>query len=779
MIGTSGRLLSGLLLVGVTVIAGCDDTGDGTGGAGGASSSGGDTSSSSTAASTSPTGSTASSSSTSASTGSTASSSSTGPGPCDGVVCGANASCDGTGACVCDAGFQDHDGDSTCAPACDAATCSGNGSCDDTTGAATCTCDAGYTGASCGGCDAGFYEYPAASGTCIDDPCDPDVCNGHGSCSGSSGSAACTCFAHFVGATCDACATGYTGSTCSACALGYYEYPAGSGTCIDDPCAPDVCAGQSTCSGSSGAAVCTCDPGYAESGCDQCVRYVDLAATGAGTGTTWGDAFTTLQAGIDAANTAITAGAASCEVWVREGTYYVYSTTASDTVTLRAKVALRGGFAGTETARASADPDTRVTTISGRKSAVDATSVSNVVTLGSVASVTIDGFTIRDGIGSLKDGGGIRSTSSNSTVTRCTFESNATPLGRFGAAISAGGTTPTHTMTLTDSTFKNNTAVGAGGAVSLSGGEYTLSNLTFTSNTSGAQGGGLYVFGANVTVTDSVFTRNRSVDGGAIAFRKPGTTPPVFTNLWIADNFTVGGGGGFYTDWAATGTFTNVAFVGNRAGNVGGAAFLFGQSGFSFNGCTMAGNGSGNDGRALFWDTAAPTISNSIVWGNPNVVGAAAVELRPANGTTTVATTEYSDVRNYALGTGSMNADPMLESMPDFYDWTTGTGTTTSVTVTSGTIYAIGDAIEIDGDGVSRTVTGSTATTVSFMPSLVAASEAQTQIRDWGAGLGAVSISLDAGSPCIDAADAASAPATDIFYGARNGLPDMGCLEFD
>ena len=34
---------------------------------------------------------------------------------------------------------------------------------------------------------------------------------------------------------------------CSSCASGYYEYPAGSGICVDDPCIPDVCNGNGAC----------------------------------------------------------------------------------------------------------------------------------------------------------------------------------------------------------------------------------------------------------------------------------------------------------------------------------------------------------------------------------------------------------------------------------------------------------------------------------------------------------------------------------------------------
>ena len=46
------------------------------------------------------------------------------------------------------------------------------------------------------------------------------------------------------------------------------------------------------------------------------IYYVDVAACGANNGTSWTDAFTTIQAGADAAN-----AAGGGEVWVKSGIY--------------------------------------------------------------------------------------------------------------------------------------------------------------------------------------------------------------------------------------------------------------------------------------------------------------------------------------------------------------------------------------------------------------------------------------------------------------------------
>jgi hypothetical protein len=77
----------------------------------------------------------------------------------------------------CLPGYHDEDGacveDESCLPT----SCSGHGTCDDTGGVVTCDCDDHYTGEHCDTCEDGYVFWPADSGTCVDDPCDPYPCN--------------------------------------------------------------------------------------------------------------------------------------------------------------------------------------------------------------------------------------------------------------------------------------------------------------------------------------------------------------------------------------------------------------------------------------------------------------------------------------------------------------------------------------------------------------------------------------------------------------------------
>ncbi len=141
----------------------------------------------------------------------------------------------------------------------------------------------------------------------------------------------------------------------------------------------------------------------------QPVIYVDATASGAGDGTSWANAFTTVQAALDAA-------ASGSQVWVASGTYV-------ECLTLTVDVALYGGFAGAE------DPATF--DLADRDFAVNETIVDGnhagvVVTVptGAAETTRIDGFTIRNGR-SRDVGGGIWCVDSSPTIANNTITGNS------------------------------------------------------------------------------------------------------------------------------------------------------------------------------------------------------------------------------------------------------------------------------------------------------------------------------------------------------------------
>jgi hypothetical protein len=176
----------------------------------------------------------------------------------DGYYCGARNYCvkDGSDPCLPDP-------------------CNGHGSCANTTGAAVCDCNTDWATPWCAACQSGFYEYPALSGLCIDDPCLPDPCSGHGNCDNTAGTAGCTCSGRFAGATCTTCAEGYTGTQCDACTDGAFgNYPncfvPGPGFCVTSQCFPVPPTNQTTCYNNNTNMACTAFPCNSDGTLDFC-----------------------------------------------------------------------------------------------------------------------------------------------------------------------------------------------------------------------------------------------------------------------------------------------------------------------------------------------------------------------------------------------------------------------------------------------------------------------------------------------------------------------------
>ena len=113
------------------------------------------------------------------------------------------------------------------------------------------------------------------------------------------------------------------------------------------------------------------------------------------------------------------------------------------------------------------------------------------------------------------------------TVTNSTFSENSAPdPGGDGGAIYNAGT-----LLLTNSTFSGNSAGSGGGAI-LNSDSMTVSTSTFTDNSAALQGGAIYNNSDTLTVTDSTFISNSAttLQGGAIfssgALRRPTALSP-------------------------------------------------------------------------------------------------------------------------------------------------------------------------------------------------------------------------------------------------------------
>ena len=103
-----------------------------------------------------------------------------------------------------------------------------------------------------------------------------------------------------------------------------------------------------------------------------------------GPGNDWEHAYLTVTAGLNAA-------VSGDEVWVAGNSAHPYV----ERITLTLGMALYGGFAGMETERDQRNWQTNVTILDGNREGTVVTSPN-----GAAASTRIDGFTVRNGMGS-------------------------------------------------------------------------------------------------------------------------------------------------------------------------------------------------------------------------------------------------------------------------------------------------------------------------------------------------------------------------------------------
>ncbi|HEX9950169.1 MAG TPA: T9SS type A sorting domain-containing protein [Rubricoccaceae bacterium] len=486
--------------------------------------------------------------------------------------------------------------------------------------------------------------------------------------------------------------------------------------------------------------------------------YVDGDAAGDNTGTSWGNAYTDLQAAL-----AFASGHAGAEeVWVAEGTYRPTATAAREvSFRLFAGVALYGGFDGTETGRDQRDWVAHRTTLSGDIGAPGVrtdNTVHVVLATGSGGGVTattvLDGFTVTEGYASGTgpavspgDGAGLYVSGASPTLRHLVVTGNeATPSYGAGGGVYVSSATPG--PLLEDVTFVGNAAGSRGGGLSASFAAPRLVGCRFESNrarTGGGahlseaaavlrevlfesneatltDGGGLYVDAGDVVASGLTFVRNRAaLSGGGAYFTASGGHPFHLGNAAFYGNVAGAPGGGLALNGPEV-TVANVVFVGNRAtrgGAVDGsrnAPLLVGVTATanvapSGAGLFMSG---GRVGNAVFWGNEGPEIGgyageppadvqHAVVEGGfPG--GTAIVDADPlfvrrpvagADGTWGTADDDYGDLR-FETGSPAQDAGLVALLPADVWDLDSDGGTAEPVPVDlSGSPRVVGASVDL------------------------------------------------------------------------------------
>ena len=362
--------------------------------------------------------------------------------------------------------------------------------------------------------------------------------------------------------------------------------------------------------------------------CQAATIYVNEGS--AGTGSSWADAYGSLQDALDAA-------VAGNSIFVGQGTYVPDTAGLADpreaTFQMKNGVTIEGGYAGYGTA----DPDERnvelyETILSGDLAGDDGPGFDNndensyhVVTgSGTDETAVLDGFTITvgnaNGSNPYNKGGGMLNESGSPTLTNCTFTGNLA--NDYG-----------------------------GGMTNWNNSSPTLTNCTFTDNSAEYySGGGMANYQSSPTVTNCTFNGNSAYYYGGGGMYNVESSPTV-TNCTFIGN-SAGWDGGGMINWESSTKVTNCTFTGNSAGWDGGGMYNHASSPELVN-CTFSGNSAGEVGGGMGRNESnnRPIVTNCILWGNeapyrPEIYGSASVS--------------YSDVQGGWPGEGNINMDPLF-----------------------------------------------------------------------------------------------------------------------
>ncbi len=247
----------------------------------------------------------------------------------------------------------------------------------------------------------------------------------------------------------------------------------------------------------------------------QSVIYVNAAATGANNGSSWADAYQTVQPAVDAAQV-------GDQVWVAAGRYV-------GSILHKEDVALYGGFAGTEAPAtfdlATRDFATHETILDGNHSG------SVLVVPQQVSSACrIDGFTITNAR-SIVDGGGIHAEFASPTIANNVITGNRTSA--------------------------------RGGGLSLVHSNAIVTNNRIVANQADSSGGGVFLFLSAPELTNNCITGNSSGESGGGICSSNSTL--LLANNLIAFNRAAKSGGGLYVAASSSGLITNNTIIGNAA----------------------------------------------------------------------------------------------------------------------------------------------------------------------------------------------------------------------
>ncbi|MEZ5046780.1 MAG: choice-of-anchor Q domain-containing protein [Chitinophagaceae bacterium] len=344
------------------------------------------------------------------------------------------------------------------------------------------------------------------------------------------------------------------------------------------------------------------------------IIYVDSAATGDNSGTSWANAHNDLQHALEIVNNC----GGNYEIWVAKGTYYpTTSTNRNSRFNIPNGSKLFGGFNGTETQREQRDWTLNETILSGDigTPGVNTDNSYHVVYhTGLDTNSRIDGFTIRDGysnstpgttssdlnIFANNKGAGVYAQTSVIRIENCLVKNNYVSYCGAGVFVVDFGNPDSNGAIIRNTIFANNTSGDKGGALGARQVRLKVQKCEIANNSATNEGGGFYfnlsrgeidsthidnntsqnyggggfgIFGYDFIIKNSLFENNSSDKGGALVNSL--TTAELMNTTFKNNSATTFGGAVSSKDYsyATEVTYTKCNFINNSAGVFGGAIY--------------------------------------------------------------------------------------------------------------------------------------------------------------------------------------------------------------
>ena len=237
---------------------------------------------------------------------------------------------------------------------------------------------------------------------------------------------------------------------------------------------------------------------------------------------------------------------------------------------------------------------------------------------------------------------------------------NGSEIGCDGESCGGGITVVGSSPRIVRCRIAGNTAIDNGGGLYLTeDARPIIADVIVAANYGPWGGGGMTaVFGSAPKIVRCTFADNEARGWGGGVVCQSDVSPSFTATRFVRNTVLSYDGGAVHLQFNSSPSFTSCVFVGNSASS-GGALSVLSDCAPSIDNCTLVDNSARGSGGAVYCRaaTAAPTIINSVIWGNtPDQVSV-------DHG---IATVSWSDVQGGFPGEGNIDADPMFTTYEGF-----------------------------------------------------------------------------------------------------------------